>query len=65
MPTFERDLAKIRAQLNRDGWQILRNDGDHTVYAHPERQGRVIVPKGRGDLPLGTARSIVRQAGWI
>jgi predicted RNA binding protein YcfA (HicA-like mRNA interferase family) len=65
MPLFEKDLAKIRAQLTREGWQALRNDGDHTVYAHPERKGRVIVPKGRGDLPPGTARSIAKQAGWI
>jgi predicted RNA binding protein YcfA (HicA-like mRNA interferase family) len=65
MPQFERDLAKIRARLAREGWQILRNDGDHTVYTHPERKGRVILPKGRGDLPPGTARSIAKQAGWI
>jgi hypothetical protein len=39
-------------RLERQGW-IGRNDGDQMVHSHPGRNGRVIVPKGRGDLPSG------------
>ena len=39
--------------------------GEHDVYKHPRRPGRIPVPRGRGDLPLGTARSIARTAGWL
>ncbi len=60
----ETDLRKIRDRLNAEGW-IARDDGKHTVYKHPEKQGRPIVPKGRGDLPEGTARSIAKAAGWL
>ena len=60
---MERDIRKIRQRLERDGW-IERNAGDQMVYTHPEKKGRVVVPKGRGDLPSGTARSIEKQAGW-
>jgi predicted RNA binding protein YcfA (HicA-like mRNA interferase family) len=30
-----------------------------------KRDKTVIVPHPKKDLPLGTARSIARQAGWI
>ncbi|WP_413993697.1 type II toxin-antitoxin system HicA family toxin [Labrys okinawensis] len=60
---MERDLRKIRQRLENEGW-IARNDGDHMVYTHAEKKGRVVVPKGRGDLPSGTARSIAKAAGW-
>ncbi|OCC05241.1 hypothetical protein BA190_10080 [Labrys sp. WJW] len=60
---MERDLMKIRRQLEREGW-IPREGADHMVYTHPEKPGRVIVPKGRGDVASGTARSIAKQAGW-
>ena len=64
MAHVERDLRKIKDRLKGEGWLILRNDGDHTVYHHPDKKGRVIVPKGRGDLPTGTANSIAKSAGW-
>jgi predicted RNA binding protein YcfA (HicA-like mRNA interferase family) len=65
MGTVETDLRRIRQRLEAEGWLILRNTGDHTVYGHGERFGRIPVPKGRGDLPQGTAKSIAKAAGWI
>ncbi|MDW8213738.1 MAG: type II toxin-antitoxin system HicA family toxin [Roseiflexaceae bacterium] len=31
---------------------------------HPNKPGRVTVPHPKKDLPVGTLRSIYRQAGW-
>lgn len=61
---IERDLMKIRQRLEREGWD-KRDEGKHIVYTHQERPGRVVVPKGRGDLATGTARSIAKVAGWL
>jgi predicted RNA binding protein YcfA (HicA-like mRNA interferase family) len=37
--------------------------GSHVQFKHPSRPGRVTVPHPKRDLPLGTLRSIARQAG--
>jgi len=60
---IERDIRKIRQRLEKEGWQA-KEGGRHTVYTHPEKKGRVVLPRGRGDLPTGTARDIARNAGW-
>jgi len=61
MPTKVRDM--IRA-LEADGWRWERTRGSHRVYSHPTKSGIVVVPgKLVKDLPLGTERSILRQAG--
>jgi len=56
-----RELKKL---LTADGWELARQDGPHDVYTHPERPGRVIVPRHHGDIKPGTLRSIYREAGW-
>jgi predicted RNA binding protein YcfA (HicA-like mRNA interferase family) len=37
--------------------------GSHHQYKHPTKPGKVTVPHPRKDLPIGTARSILKQAG--
>jgi len=50
--------------LEADGWIWERTRGSHRVYSHPTKPGIVVVPGKLGrDLPLGTERSIRRQAG--
>ncbi|MEX1072967.1 MAG: type II toxin-antitoxin system HicA family toxin [Chloroflexota bacterium] len=46
------------------GWRWTRTRGSHRQYSHPERPGLVTIA-GRPSraLPLGTWRSILRQAG--
>jgi predicted RNA binding protein YcfA (HicA-like mRNA interferase family) len=61
---FELDIRAIRRRLEADGWRVKKARGDHEVYAHPHRTGRIPVPRGRGDLPFGTAKSIAEAAGW-
>lgn len=60
---MERDSKKIVKRLIRDGFELVSIKGSH----HKFRKGgnTVIVPHPKKDLPLGTARSIARQAGWI
>jgi predicted RNA binding protein YcfA (HicA-like mRNA interferase family) len=65
MPEVERDLRRIRQRLLQEGWYVARDDGRHEVFKHVDRSGRVVVPRHRGDLAYGTARSIALQAGWI
>jgi len=60
---MERDRKKIVRRLTRDGFDLVSVKGSH----HKFRKGHVtvIVPHPSKDLPLGTARSIARMAGWI
>ncbi|WP_405030704.1 type II toxin-antitoxin system HicA family toxin [Pleomorphomonas sp. JP5] len=61
---IERSIQDIRRRLFSEGW-VIEREGDHTIFTHPDKPGkRVTVPKGRGDLPIGTVRSIEKQAGW-
>lgn len=62
-PVLETNRSKVAARLDRDGWEP-RHGGDHDVYKHPVRRGRIIVPRHR-TLSLGVARAIAKQAGWI
>jgi len=49
--------------LISDGWYEVARKGSHVQLKHPVRKGRVTVPHPRKDLPVGTVRSIERQAG--
>ena len=48
--------------LVRLGWTVSRQSGSHAVLAKPGRNP-VTVPVHPGTLKLGTARSILKQAG--
>ncbi|MFZ0603845.1 MAG: type II toxin-antitoxin system HicA family toxin [Roseiarcus sp.] len=52
----------ILAALRADGWVEVTQKGSHVQLKHPMRPGRVTVPRPRRDLPIGTLRSIERQA---
>ena len=61
VPIKVRDMIR---RLEDDGWQWDRTRGSHRVYVHPTKSGMVVVPGKLGkDLPPGTERSILRQAG--
>ena len=62
MPQPETNRYKVVARLERDGW-VGRHGGDHDVYKHPARPGRIIVPRHR-TLSAGVARAIAKVAGW-
>ena len=52
----------IRA-IEADGWSHVATKGDHWQFRHPTKPGRVTVPHPKRDLPIGTLRSIEKQAG--
>lgn len=48
--------------LRKAGWEVHRQKGSHVVLRGP-RGGRVIVPLHARDVPTGTLRSIIKDAG--
>ncbi len=58
------DSRQIIRRLQAEGWILVRTKGSHCQFKHPKRPGLVTVPHARKDFPLGTMRSIMRQAGW-
>jgi predicted RNA binding protein YcfA (HicA-like mRNA interferase family) len=57
------DSKSLLQMLQDDGWQIVRTKGSHHHLKHPVKPGLVTVPHPKKDLPLGTVRSILKQAG--
>ena len=55
--------AEVIALLRRDGWMEVARKGSHVQFKHPQKPGRVTVPHPKRDIPLGTLRSIEKQAG--
>lgn len=55
-----RELLKI---LKEDGWYEVNCVGDHHQLKHPTKKGRVTITHPVKDVPEGTARSILKQAG--
>lgn len=50
--------------LEANGWQYLRTRGDHHKFKKPGARRSIIVPGNRnGDMPEGTYRAILREAG--
>jgi predicted RNA binding protein YcfA (HicA-like mRNA interferase family) len=64
-----RNVASLRMRsrelirmLEKDGWTLIRITGSHHHFKHPLKPGVVTVPHPRRDIPIGTLRSIERQA---
>ena len=57
-----REILKL---LRADGWREVegRTKGSHIQLKHPTKPGKVTVPSHGGDIPLGTLKSIKKQAG--
>lgn len=53
----------IIAALEKDGWEKVSQKGSHVQLKHPSKNGRVTVPHPNKDIPIGTLRSIEKQAG--
>lgn len=48
--------------LQQRGFRLVRSRDSHHLFRNPETGRRVAVPV-HGDLPVGTVREILRQAG--
>jgi predicted RNA binding protein YcfA (HicA-like mRNA interferase family) len=54
----------IIKKLEQEGWILSRVRGSHHQFKHPTRPGLVTVKHPDRDIPIGTLRSIQKQAGW-
>ena len=55
--------ADIISALRADSWVQVAQKGSHVQFKHPTKLGRVTVPHPKRDIPMGTFRSIEKQAG--
>ncbi|MBW4018381.1 type II toxin-antitoxin system HicA family toxin [Moraxella osloensis] len=49
--------------ITADGWYLVKVSGSHHHFKHDDKEGKVTIPHPKKDLPKGTARSILKQAG--
>lgn len=61
--THRMDSREVIKLLHEDGWFDVDQKSSHLQLKHPLKAGRVTVPHPKRDLPLGTLRSIEKQAG--
>lgn len=60
MPIKPLDMERI---LLADGWIFKKQTGSHRHYTHSCKPGKVTIPFHSKDIPKGTERSILKQAG--
>jgi predicted RNA binding protein YcfA (HicA-like mRNA interferase family) len=57
-------VQEVVRLLTDDGWVQVAQKGSHRQFKHSLKPGKVTVPgKMSDDLPPGTLKSILRQAG--
>ena len=54
---------EVIQRLREGGWHEVAHEGSHKQFKHATKPGRVTVPSPRMDVPIGTLRSIEKQAG--
>lgn len=60
LPQRAKDILRRFEQL---GFIRDHTTGSHVILYHAIRKKRITIPMHRGDLPKGTVRSILREAG--
>jgi predicted RNA binding protein YcfA (HicA-like mRNA interferase family) len=57
-------VREVIRLLTTDGWEQVSQKGSHRQFKHATKGGKVTVPgKLSDDVPIGTRKSIFRQAG--
>lgn len=54
---------EVIAVIEADGWREVSCVGDHHQFKHPTKKGRVTITHPQKDIPIGTLKSIEKQAG--
>ncbi|MBR6002963.1 MAG: type II toxin-antitoxin system HicA family toxin [Bacteroidales bacterium] len=49
--------------LEANGWQYSRTKGDHHIFVKPGKRSISVPGKRNSDMPEGTYKSILREAG--
>ena len=60
---YRMTVKEIEKILKADGWYFVTAKGSHNQYKHAVKLGKVTVPNHRGDIPIGTIKAILKQAG--
>jgi len=60
---IEQNSRKIIKRLKKEGFELVNTVGSHQKFTKGEK--RVTVPHPKKDIPVATARSIAKQAGWL
>lgn len=60
---MEYSSRKVISIIEADGWYEVACVGSHHQFKHASKTGRVTVPHPKRKLPLGTVKSIFKQAG--
>jgi len=54
---------EVNKAIQKDGWYEVNQVGSHKQFRHPTKKGRVTVPYPSREIPIGTLKSIEKQAG--
>lgn len=60
LPLKSRDIVR---KLKGLGFEVVRVSGSHQILKNSTTNRRTVVPKHAGDLPKGTVKAILREAG--
>ena len=65
MPRLRPEKPRVVVQkLRQFGYEGPFGGGRHVVMRHPETKQKISIPMHKGqDIPVGTLRAILRQAG--
>ena len=61
---MERRSRLLIKRLKKEGWTLHRTAGSHHHFVKEGVPNIVTVPHPKSDIPIGTLKSIYRQAGW-
>lgn len=57
-------IRDVIEMIEKDGWRLTRTKGNHRQYRHSLKPGTVTIAGKPGiDIPTGTLKSILKQAG--
>ena len=62
MPYTAREIIR---KIEAAGWRFVRQKGSHRIFVHDSIAGLVVIPVHKGDLPYGTERKILKDAGLL
>ena len=54
---------EIIRRIQQEGWYEVAQTGSHKQFKHAVKPGRVTVPHPKKEVPVGTIKSIEKQAG--
>ncbi|MCF2486972.1 type II toxin-antitoxin system HicA family toxin [Dyadobacter sp. CY347] len=58
------DAKELIRLLEKQGWEEVRTRGSHRMFKHPDSDRTIpIAFHGHRDIPIGTLRKILKQAG--